>query len=157
MRKVIGFGAAILATTVSTAAFAVDVAPAPTEVNAPAEALARCFVRKSTGEDRIAVAKWMLSALASGPQMEGTFKVDPVRKAEFDQHMAAVFTRLMTVDCANEARPVFKTNSSAGFEAAGGALGGIAVQELLTNPAAKRALEEYTKYLKESDFANVAK
>jgi hypothetical protein len=157
MRKSIGFAAAILAATVGTAALAVDVAPATAEVNAQAEALGQCFVRKSTGEDRIAVAKWMLAALASGPQMEGIFKVDPARKVEFDQHMAAVFTRLMAVDCANEARPVIKTNSKAGFEAAGGALGGIAVQELLTNPAATRALEEYTKYIKESDFANVVK
>ena len=40
-------------------------------------------------------------------------------------------------DCAAEARPLFKAKSEAGFKTAGGALGKIAMQELLGNPAAE--------------------
>lgn len=122
-----------------------------------AAALGQCFVDKTTGADRIAVARWMLGSMSSAPQMADLIKVDSALKTEADKKMAALFTRLMAVDCASEARPLFKARSRAGFEAAGGALGKIAMKELLTDPAASKGLENYTSYLRESDFAGLVK
>lgn len=122
-----------------------------------ARALGQCMVDSTTGYDRIAVARWMLGAMASAPQMKGLVTVDAAQKIEADKRMAAIFTRLMTVDCATQARPLFKAKNREGFEAAGGALGKIAVQELLANAETAKALAAYTAYLNESDFAKVVK
>ena len=131
--------------------------PSDAEQQAQAQLLGQCMVDKTTGADRIAVARWMLSSLASAPQMAGFVTIDAARKIEADKGIARVFTRLMVVDCPDLARPMFKAQNRAGFETAGGALGRIAMKELLANPDAIKALTNYVTYLNESDFAAVVK
>jgi hypothetical protein len=127
------------------------------EAQAQAQALGQCFVDKTTGADRILVMRWMVGALASAPQMADLVKIDTARKTEIDKGMASLFTRLITVDCAAQAKPMFKTKSRGGFETAGGALGRIAMKELMSDPNASKALETFTNYLRDSDFAEVVK
>jgi hypothetical protein len=155
MRKSM-FGWAVVAMLATSPACAADAVPSGADQRAQAAALSDCLIRKSTGEDRIAVAQWMLAAMASGPQMKDLFKVDPALKAELDKRMAATFTRLMVTACSDESRPLFKAHSKEGFRAAGNTLGGIAIRELLSDPAAVRELEAYVQYLNKSDFAGVA-
>jgi hypothetical protein len=122
-----------------------------------AHALGQCFVDKTTGADRIVVMRWMVGALASAPQTADMVRVDPARKIEVDKGMAALFTRLIAVDCVEQARPIFKSKNHEGIEAAGGSLGDIALKELMTNPDAAKAMETFTAYLRQSDFAAVLK
>lgn len=144
---------ALVAASLSSASYAAP--PLPNEAQL-AEALGQCFVMQTNGHDRLAVASWMLGSLASAPQMAEVAKVDSAKKVELDQAMAKLFTRLMTQDCAAQSRPLFKAKSEAGFRAAGEALGKIAVQELLGNPAASAALGSYANYLNDSDFKKLA-
>lgn len=125
------------------------------QTDAQAQALGECMVLKSTGADRLVVARWFLTALASAPQAAGVATLAPGKKEEFDKGMATIFTRLMAVDCANEARPLFKAKDEAGFRVAGEALGRVAMEELLNNPQASAALSAYAKYLKQEEFKNV--
>ena len=87
-------------------------ATAQSSDNAAADALGNCLARKSTGEDRLVFAGWMVAALASAPQLAGVANVDPSTKAALDRQLAAIFTRLMTVDCAAEARPLFQARDN---------------------------------------------
>ena len=144
---------AILALSCSPAA----AAPAQDPDQAQAQALGQCFVAKSTGQDRIVVMRWMVAALASAPQLAEVVKVDATRKTEADKGMAALFTRLITVDCAAEAKPLFKNQSGAAFETAGEALGRIAMKELITDPNASSAMGTFAGYRKDRDFAAVTK
>lgn len=155
MKAVVRFSVTMLCALTGVPAVAADTPAA--DLSAQANALGQCFVSKSTGEDRIAVAGWMLAAMASAPKMADVARVDAARKVELDKGMAAVFTRLITVDCARESRPLFLAKSKAGFETAGGALGEIAMKELLSDPKAAQGLADYVKYLNENDFAGVVK
>ena len=157
MNTIARLSIALLFATTSVPALAADTTPTAAELSAQANALGQCFVAKSTGADRLAVARWMLAGLASAPTMVDVAKVNPVRKVQADKDMAAIFTRLMTVDCATEARPLFLAKSKAAFETAGGALGGIAMKELLSDPRAAQGLADYVQYLDQSAFANVVK
>ncbi|QGP79009.1 hypothetical protein [Sphingobium sp. CAP-1] len=130
-------------------------AAAQTDAEAQAQALGECMVLKSTGADRLVVARWFLTAIASAPQAQGVATLTPGKKDEFDKGMAAIFTRLMAVDCADQARPLFRSKDEAGFRVAGEALGRVAMSELLSNPQASAALEAYTKYLRQEDFKAV--
>ncbi|MCP1471534.1 hypothetical protein J3E64_003245 [Sphingobium sp. OAS761] len=130
-------------------------APTDAAIQAQAQALGECMVLKSTGADRLTVARWFLTAVASAPQAAGVATLTPGKKEEFDKGMAAIFTRLMTVDCADQARPLFKARDQAGFRIAGEALGRVAMEELLNNPQASAALGAYTRYLRQEDFKAV--
>jgi hypothetical protein len=144
---------AAVALTISGQALAQ--APAQPSPTVDAQALGECLVTKSTGADRILVARWLLAALASAPQAAEVATVRPGQKMVFDKGMAALFTRMLTVDCAPESRKVFGAKTSEGFRVAGEALGRVAIQELLTNPQATAAIEEYVKYLNKDDFKAV--
>ena len=120
--------------------------------DAEGNALAQCFVLKTTGEDRLMVARWVLGALASSPQVTDLVTVDAARKDAADQGIARLFTRLITVDCATLAAPLMKTRGQEAFRLAGGALGQIAVQELMSNRSAAAAMGAFTRYLREEDF-----
>lgn len=149
-----------LAMMVMLAASSIPAAAAPAQdadAQAQAQLLGQCFVDKSTGQDRIVVMRWMVGALASAPQLADVVKIDTARKTEADKQMAALFTRLITVDCAAEAKPLFKNKSSGGFETAGAALGRIAMKELMADPNASSAMGTFAGYLNDSDFAALMK
>lgn len=125
------------------------------EVKAAADHLGQCMVLKSSGEDRIVIARWMVLALASAPQLNDVMVVDQTKKVAADRAMAGLFTRLITSDCKPEAKALFATKDANAFELAGGPLGRIAMRELLSNEKAMGALAAYADYLKDSDFAEV--
>jgi hypothetical protein len=151
MKTMLTAAAALIAAIIGPAAPA---AP-QSAIDAPAKALGDCMVLKTTGADRLLAARWILVVLASGPQAKDLVTVAPGKKEELDKGMAALFTRLMVNDCANQSRALFGTGDLSGFRIAGGALGRVAMQELLANPQAEAALSEYTKYLNRDDFKSV--
>ena len=152
MRKILALGPSLALLMIVSGPVA---AQGNADTNQLAEKLGQCLVDNSTGADRIAVAGWMLAAIASAPQLKDVAVVTPAKKEQLDRGMAAVFTRLMTKDCPAQAQALIATQDQSGFEVAGGALGKIAMQELLGNPASQRAIGEYTRYLNRADFSGV--
>ena len=126
------------------------------ESRAAADRLGLCMVSKTTGADRIAVAGWMLAAMASAPELHDVASVTPERKEKADRAMAAVFTRLITRDCAAESKALFALGDTSAFKQAGRPLGEVAMQELMSNPKTMEALAAYVRYLNPLDFAEVA-
>jgi hypothetical protein len=119
--------------------------------------LGQCMVAKSTGDDRLLVARWFLAAAASTPKAGEVVTVKPESKDRMDRGMAALFTRLITKDCRALAAPMMTGGAAGdGFRVAGEALGQVAVEELFRGPAAQSALSNYTKYLKPQDFKELA-
>ena len=123
----------------------------------PSNQLGDCFVLKTTGQDRMSVARWVVAAFGSAPQVADLANVSPAMKEELDRQMAQIFTRLLSKDCAEVAKPLMQQRDSRALQLAGGALGQIAVQELMGNPQAAAALSEFTKYLDPADFADLRK
>lgn len=110
---------------------------------------------KTSGQDRLTTARWTIVALAQAPQLSDAVVVDPAKKDAADREMAALFTRLLTKDCAAQSRNLFKTGDRAGFEAAGRVLGEIAMRELTTNPKANESMMAFAAYINEADFKAV--
>jgi hypothetical protein len=120
-------------------------------------ALNECIRLKSTGQDRLLLARWIIAALGSGPQVKDLTVVDSAKKAGLDQAVARTFTRLLAVDCAAEAKPLFMARDSAAISAAGETLGQLAVQELMANKDAAAAVGAFAQYIREEDFADLRK
>jgi hypothetical protein len=117
-----------------------------------AELLGKCVVLKSTGQDRLTFGRGMLAAMAAGPQLADVAKIDMVKKQELDVAVAKIFTRLLTVDCLKEAKPLAATNPKLMGEIVGETLGTISMQELLTDKETLASLEAYAAYLEPNDF-----
>ena len=79
-------------------------------------------------------------------------KVDAAQKDQLDRQIAVIWTRLITVDCLEEARALGSKNLGAGMRAAGEALGTTAVAELLGNKEAEGAMGTFGQYLHDEDF-----
>jgi hypothetical protein len=117
------------------------------------EALGQCVVMSTTGKDRLVAIRWMATAIGSANVMKDAVTVDAAAKDTYDREVAALFSRLLTVDCRDEAKPLVKANDSAGLQAGFGALGRIAMMELMADPSVLSSLTAYVKY---ADLAAVA-
>lgn len=113
---------------------------------------------KSNGEDRLTLARWFVAALASAPQIAEVARIEPGRKDQLDGQVAAIFKRLMTADCAEQARPLFRARSNAGLRSAGETLGRLAMQELMGDAkVAALMFGGYVSHLRDEDFAALSK
>ncbi|MBD3773252.1 MAG: hypothetical protein IE921_06700 [Rhodobacteraceae bacterium] len=125
--------------------------------NADSAALGQCILDKTTGGDRILVARWMAASLAMAPQMDGLIAVDAKAKQATDREMGGLFTRIFTVDCRPQAAKLLKAGDRQGVESAGGKLGQMAMRELMSDPRAMAALMAYMNYVDSSKIAEIAK
>jgi hypothetical protein len=145
----------ILATALMIGVVAVpamaQTAPAPPVISvAPAagrEALSSCPVLKTSGEDRLALARWAVGSLASARAVGSIAKVDTAAKDAADREVARLFTRLLTVDCFEPAHAMFKSGDRDGLGVAFNSLGTIAFKEVMNDPEANAALGAFTHYI----------
>ena len=119
-------------------------------------ALGQCLVLKTTGADRLLVARWLAGAMGMGDATRNLATIDPAQKALTDQAMGALFTRLFTSDCSEQAAPLVKAQNQSGIEAAGGMLGEIAMRELMSDPKVSAGLFAYLKFVDAAKFADLA-
>ena len=109
--------------------------------------LGECIALSTTGRDRLVTARWFATSLGMAPQLSDAVKVEPAAKEQSDRDMAALFTRLFTVDCADEARVLMANRDQAGIQAAGGRLGQIAMQDLMSDPKVLESMISYLAYI----------
>lgn len=130
----------------------------PAQEQALAAQLGQCIALKSTGEDRLAAARWFAAALASAPAIKDMATIDAAKKDAADAKIAQVFTRLLMVDCVEQAKPLYKARSSAGFRTGGEVLGKLAMQELLGDPVQAQAMMGgYLSHIRPQDFTALDK
>ena len=140
---------ALLAAALATVPAAAQGVAYPNEAS---RQLGECIALSTSGKDRVLTARWFAASLGSAPQVADAVTVDPAAKVEADREMAALFTRLFTQDCAKEAAPLMNSGDMAGIQAAGGRLGQIAMQELMSDPQVLQAMMSYIVYIDQSAF-----
>lgn len=124
---------------------------------AQVEALSQCLTMKSTGSDRLVFAGWMVSAMASAPQLRGLAEVSAKKRDQYNRELAQIFTRMITNDCRIFASPLLKSGNIQAFGSAFEVFGRLAMQELTGNPEADRAMGEFAKYIDDADFEALRK
>ena len=118
--------------------------------------LGECIARSTTGADRILTARWFAASLGSAPQVSDVVTVDAEVRDQTNREMAALFTRLFTEDCAEFSGPLMRSNDMGGIQAAGGRLGQIAMQELMSDPQVMAVMMGYIAYVDQSAFDKLA-
>ena len=129
----------------------------PAQEQAYTVKLRDCFTAQTTGADRTTFARWFVAILATAPKVQGVASVEPGVKDQLDRQVATIFTRIITKDCAAEARPLWKARSSAAFRVAGEALGRLAMQEVASDPEGAKIFAGYASHINPADFAVLEK
>lgn len=114
--------------------------------NSESRALSECVVLSTSGRDRLVLIRWIAVSIGAAGSMQDAVTVKPGAKEAADRGMGALFTRLFTVDCRKEARPLLEKGDDAGVEAAFGQLGRIAMGELMNDPLVDESLGSFVRY-----------
>lgn len=116
------------------------------------DALITCVADNTTGKDRKDLARWVFVAMTAHPEIQPFSHVTEANRDELDKTVAALATRLLTESCRTEAKAAMEKEGSGSFNAAFGALGKLAMQELMSDPSVNLSFTRYAKYLDKAKF-----
>src|SRR3954471_24300597 len=116
------------------------------------DALSTCVADNTTGKGRKDLAQWVFVAMSAHPEIQPLSHVTEANRDELDRKLASLATRLVTESCQAEAKAAIKTEGPDSFKVAFGALGQLAMQELMSNPSVSEGFGRYTKYLDNAKF-----
>ena len=117
-----------------------------------ADDFGKCLVRSASEGDQIVLVKWIFSALALHPAVQPMASIDAEQRVNLDQQAAALYQRLIIVDCHKEVVDAVKYEGPSTLEAAFGLLGQVATRGLMTSPEVLRGLQGLDKYIDKSKF-----
>ena len=111
--------------------------------------LASCLVSSTTGADRVELARWVGIAIVAHPSIRDSIAVPKQVIDQSDIVIAELVTQLLTVRCRDESRDAVDESYS-GIEAAFGALGQVAMAELMMDEAVEERIMGFIDYVDDS-------
>jgi hypothetical protein len=109
--------------------------------------LGTCLADNTSGKDRKELAKWIFVAMASHPELKDLSSVTDGQRDKINQAFAATVTRLLTESCVAQAKVAVQRGGPEAFKSAFGTLGGLAMQELMSNPQVSTSIGGFERYL----------
>jgi hypothetical protein len=111
------------------------------------DVLATCFSESTTGRDRTDLARWFFIAMGQHPAIKDMSSITPDAQDSTNRRIGALYTRLITENCPSQTAMAVQKEGSASLVAAYGALGKLAMQELMTNPQVSGVFAGAEKYI----------
>ena len=123
-------------------------APLAARAQTPVDALSRCLTDNTSGKDRKTLARWMFLAMAAHPEIKQYASAAAAQATEeTNEALAAIFTRLLTETCAEEAKAVTREGGPRATSGAFRSLGALAMQEIMADADVKAAMGSFEKHL----------
>lgn len=114
---------------------------------APAsEALGNCLKDNTSGKDRKDLARWIFVSMSAHPEIRSLASINEQTRTGTNKQMADLVTRLLTVNCAAQARAASQ-EGPAGMMASFKSLGEVAMMELTSNPAVAESISAYVQFV----------
>jgi len=135
---------AALLLTLSLASFSAFAGPA-------ADNLGTCMTDNTTGKERKEMARWIFVAMSAHPELKDISNVTPEVRDGASKNMAKLVTRLVTETCVTQARAAGAEGSNA-LVSAFGALGKVAMQELMSDPGVNGATQDFLRFVDKQKF-----
>lgn len=141
----------ILMTLIFALAFFAPSAQAATE----SEALGTCLADNTNGAERKMLARWVFITMTEHPELHDLTAVSNDVKTQAHKDVAALVTKLLTVNCVNQARAAInQSNGTAMFDSFK-KLGEVAMVEIMSNDMVRTAVTEYVQYLDRKKLTDV--
>lgn len=112
-----------------------------------ADVLVTCFSEATTGRDRTDLARWFFIAMGQHPAIKELASITPEAQDGTNRRVGALYTRLITENCPSQTATAVQKEGSTALVTAYGALGKLAMQELLTNPLVSGVFAGTEKYV----------
>lgn len=112
-----------------------------------AVALTSCLTDNTSGKDRKDLAKWVFAAMSTHPEIREFANVPERVRDQTSNTMGVLVTRLLSEDCAKQTQAAIKNEGATAMQTAFRALGGLAMQELMSNPDVNASFSTFEKYL----------
>lgn len=131
-------------------------APAGPAAAAPfTDALARCLVERTTAQDKSDMVVWMFAGLGMHPDVRQYVVMTPAQRQQTNVKMAALFDRLLTVDCRGETVAALKYEGTSALEAGFKVLGAAAANTLMAHPDVEKATGAFADLIDEAALERV--
>ncbi len=115
-----------------------------------ADALSACLADSTTGKDRKDLAVWVFVAISAHPEIQPFANVTAQTRDNADDRIAQLFMTLLTERCKAQTREAVQQEGATGITAAFHALGALAMQELMTNPAVAASIGGFERRIDQS-------
>ena len=112
-----------------------------------ADELGVCLSDSLTGKERKTLARWIFFGMAAHPEISPYTDIPEQAVYEMDQVVGKLLTRLMTIDCPEQARTAVNQEGNYAIEAAFEMVGRVAMMELMTNQDVSQTLGGFEKYI----------
>ncbi|MFO1203161.1 MAG: hypothetical protein U1E58_11060 [Tabrizicola sp.] len=121
------------------------------------EAFGQCLIGKTTGDDRLLLARWITLSFSSHYIVADVVTVDQSKLADLDQKMAALVMSLLVERCSAEAKAavVAEGNPATAMQKAFEMLGMVASQEVMMDANVQARINAFGGFLDESKLAAV--
>lgn len=93
--------------------------------------LSQCLTSAVTQDDRLALVRWIFSAMAAHPDLEGLAAIDARKREELEEAGTRVFERLIAEDCTAQSREAIVEEGTEGFGEAFKTLGEVAMEGVM--------------------------
>lgn len=119
------------------------------------DALSVCLADNTSGKDRKDLARWIFLAMSVHPEIRSLSSATVATRTDADKTMAALVTRLLTVNCGKQTKEVSALEGNAGLFTAFKSLGEVAMRELMSSPDVTASVGGYAKYLDQKQLESV--
>lgn len=104
------------------------------------QALSECLKSSATQDDRRALVQWIYAAISAHPDLQALTRIDAEKRAQLEKQSAAIFERLIAVDCTELARQTIVSEGSEGFGGAFKTLGELAMGGVVEDPGVQAGM-----------------
>ncbi|MFS0736398.1 hypothetical protein ABC347_05045 [Sphingomonas sp. 1P06PA] len=105
--------------------------------------LSRCLVTAATPADRDTMMQWIFSAYAAADIAREISSVTPEQHVAYNKRGAALFERLILVDCRKQAVAAIRNEGQTAFEQSFQVLGQMAGRGLMEDPKVAAEMERF--------------
>lgn len=133
--------------TVSLALAATAPVAAQAATDPASEALSACLVRSATPEDRTTLIRWAFTVVARHPKVADLSSISDVQRQAVNKATGKLVTRLVSSDCAAEARTAIATGGQESVTGAFNALGQEALKDLMSDRSVQSSFGELLNYV----------
>jgi hypothetical protein len=122
-----------------------------------ADDLSKCLVKSTSPEDQTDFVAWAFSAMSAHPAVKVYSSITDAQRVELNKRVAALYERLMAVDCRPQTVAAIKYEGTAAIGQGFSVLGQVAFRGLMEDPAVAGTISSMNKYMDMTKFEALAK
>ena len=119
----------------------------PASAGPSSDRFALCLVKSTTPSDQVNLIRWIASIIGKHPDIADLVDVSTVTQDNIDKDLGNLFTRLVALDCKNEAYEASVLDGDVAFELAFEVLGQVAMVNLMEHENVILGFDGFLRYI----------